>query len=105
MAAPITQPKVNVPVARVEIGGQTFDCKTHPEWVRWFELIFDRIGGAVGINAADLEQASADARLALSGDLTRLRTVDDDLQMELHALRGANDALLKRIEALEDRLV
>jgi hypothetical protein len=41
----VAQPVVQVPVATVTIGGQTYECRTHPEFVRFFEGLLTRTGG------------------------------------------------------------
>ena len=52
--ANITPPKNAVPVGRVTINGQTFDVQQHPEFVRFFFDLFQRVGGTSALSNTDL---------------------------------------------------
>jgi len=41
----VTQPREDIPIGFVTIGGQRFDCATNPEFVKFFSTLLGRAGG------------------------------------------------------------
>lgn len=129
MTSSITTPKMNVPIGRVMVGGQSYDVDQHPEFVRFFFDLFRRAGGTTAQTnveiSGSLSALDSDAQMARSDPIAQeaMRAVDElrnefsslrsdcdslrgqiaDRDAELAAMRAALD-LRSRVEQLEDRL-
>lgn len=59
MTVALTPPKAQVPIATVDVGGRSFACTIHPEWLRYLaQGLFDRAGGTSGSSSNDLSASA-----------------------------------------------
>lgn len=123
----VTVPKNMVPVGFVQVGNQRYEVQQHPEFVRFFFDLFQRVGGTAAASNSDLEQmaeeqvgagqvSSPEAQEAVRG-VDELRNQLASLRSDVDMLRGlieqagealalrAVDDLRARVEQIEGRLL
>lgn len=112
----VTQPKYVVPIGTVTINGRTFDVATHPEFVRFFDSLVSRVGGATGESTGDLalsqfEDAGIEELRAQTyawRDEAAMRPIPDQQmpvqQIDAVSLLDELYELRKRVRALEQGL-
>ncbi|MEI6282729.1 MAG: hypothetical protein WCP82_08455 [Alphaproteobacteria bacterium] len=124
----VTQPRSGIPVGLVSIAGQMAEVELHPEFRRFFESIYNRIGGATGSGSNDFSlsqfedagteetkwmlaaardefgQAPPDADMPADDAgqfVAQAAPWPDDASGELAALRAEVDALRQIVQALQ----
>lgn len=126
----VTQPRSGIPIGLISIAGQTQEVELHPEFRRFFESIFNRIGGVTGAGSNDFalsqfEDAGTEetkAALAQARDefgqlppdadmqqdpeqfAAQPFVIPDDASSELASLRAEVDALRQAVQALQQGL-
>jgi hypothetical protein len=58
--ATITQPRTQIPIGEVLIGGKAVPVQIHPEYLRFFTSLVNRAGGTVGSGTQDLDVSQFD---------------------------------------------
>ena len=51
----VTPPRVGIPLGVIVIDGKTYEMQAHPEWVRYLDGLFKRVGGATGLGTMDVD--------------------------------------------------
>lgn len=51
----VTLPRAGIPIGNVSVNGQQVPVALHPEFQRYFETLFVRVGGATGSSSEDLK--------------------------------------------------
>ena len=123
----VTQPRSGIPIGLISISGEKQEVELHPEFRRFFESIFDRIGGATGSGSNDFalsqfEDAGTEevkAALAAARDefgqvppgadmqqdpepyAAQPFVIPDDASSELASLRSEIDTLRQAVQALQ----
>ena len=124
----VTQPRSGIPIGLVSVDGKTQEVELHPEFRRFFESIFYRVGGATGSGSNDLslsqfedagieetKWALASARdefgqvppVSLpdpfdAGQFVAQQTpIADDASSEIASLRAEVDSLRQIVQALQ----
>jgi hypothetical protein len=98
----VTTPIRAVPIGSVTIQGKKFDVATHPEFVKFFEALTNRVGGPTGPGTVDLAVSQfEDAGIA--EQQAEFYTFKDAVTQDtsLAALREELIALRARVETLE----
>ena len=89
MANNVAPPRNGIPIGTVRVGGQTVSVDVHPEYLRWFENLVFRIGGATGPTATDLAASSFEDAGIEESKIEIFRISDDVGQVppqQLHQL-------------------
>lgn len=96
----LTQPISRIPIASVMVAGREYECRTHPEFVRFFEGLFDRVGGTNGAGTGDLEVAQFED----AGIAEQQKTIYElaDVVGQLSVMQAEIDALRERVQQLEN---
>lgn len=109
MPRTITPPKNSIPVGLIDFGGKRIEVQQHPEFVRFFFDLFNRVGGVSALSNTDLEamaQALVDAGAVPSSSpeaQEALRGVEE-LRQQIASLRGENDRMRSEVEELRAQL-
>lgn len=107
MSRSITPPMARIPIGVVTINGQQIEVRQHPEFVRFFFDLFNRVGSTDALSNTELEamaQALVDAGAVAASSTEAqeaLRGIEE-LRQELASLRGESDRLRAEIQALRD---
>lgn len=124
----VTQPRSGVPIGLVSVDGQKQEVELHPEFRRFFESIFNRIGGVTGSSSNDFslsqfeDAGTEETKAALAsardefGQVPPINTTDpfdagqfvlqpqpvlDSADSEIASLRAEVDALRQAVQALQ----
>lgn len=91
----LTQPKAQIAIGTVSIDGRSYQVRTNPEFVKFFEALVRRAGGVNGDDGGDTAPAaavSAETVEQLQSDLASLRDQVAEQQRLIDAL-GLNPSL------------
>jgi TolA-binding protein len=107
MSRTLTPPMARVPVGLATINGQQIEVRQHPEFVRFFFDLFDRVGSTEALSNSELEalaQALTDAGAipASSPEAQEAARGVEELRQALASLRGDIDSLRGELQALRD---
>jgi hypothetical protein len=107
----VTPPRNGIPIGFADT--QTGEVRVHPEYLRFFESVFTRVGGTVGSGTNDLtlsqfEDAGIEEVKASAAHLadelgqvpSNTPTQWSDVDSELSALRAEIDSLRVAVDAL-----
>lgn len=107
MTRTLTPPTSRIPIGFVSINGQQLDVQQHPEFVRFFFDLFNRVGSTTALTNTELQELAqalidAGAVPASSAEAQEALRGVEELRQELAALRSANDQLRNELSALRD---
>lgn len=99
----VTQPRGGIPIGQVRIGALSYQVDLNPEFNRFFETLVRRVGGAVGMDVAELLQLATEPVMQSAAGQDALRAAEE-LRHEVEALRTSNQALAQQVEELRHQI-
>lgn len=89
--ANVAAPRNGIPIGTARIGGQAVPVEVHPEYLRWFDSLVFRLGGATGASSTDLALSSFEDAGIEESKLDVIRLSDDAGQLPPQQLHPGND--------------
>ena len=113
----VTQPRSGIPIGLLSIDGKTQEVELHPEFRRFFESMFNRVGGTTGAGSNDFalsqfeDAGTEETKAALAAAKDEFGQIppssmsaaqpDEIDNAEIASLRAEVDALRQIVQALQ----
>jgi hypothetical protein len=88
----VTQPRTGVPIGVATVSGKPLEIELHPEYLRFFTSLVQRIGGVASMSNAELAQLVSEPIKQDARTDDAIRAIDE-LRNELASLRASCDQL------------
>lgn len=101
----VTAPRNGIPIGWVKVGGQRLTVEVHPEYLRYFESLVQRVGGVTGTGTDDLALSQFEDAGIEENKLALYRFSDDTLQAPPAVTLQPENHIETSIEELRAQLV
>lgn len=102
--ATVTTPRNGVPIGIATVNGQRLMVEVHPEYLRWFSSLTDRVGGVTGPSNNDLTLSQFEDAGIEEIKLTAYKLADQVAAMEsgISALREQVTQLQRQLQDINE---